>query len=105
MTIISIIAVLLSLNSVASAMDGWRDKPFGGYCRGSEWGWYGARKTVRTVEDARKTVQEYYSKDEIKIGDIRDRKHVYEVEIRDKKDELIDVIIVDKRSGRIRTIY
>ena len=96
--------VLFLLDSSVLAMGcRWR-VPFGGYCTGPEWGWYGAGMAVKSVEEARKIVQAYYSKDDIKIGGIRDLEYFYEVEIKDRKGALIDVIIVDKRTGRIRTI-
>ena len=43
--------------------------------------------------------------DDIRINNIKERKWFFEAEIRDKKNKLIDVVIVDKRTGRIRSIY
>ncbi len=98
------IAVYSSVDSGAAfAMNGWRG-PFGGYCRGPEWGWYGARRAVKSAEEARRIVLEYYSGDGIKLGGVRDRRLFYEVEINDKDGILVDVVIVDKRTGRIRSI-
>lgn len=98
------IAVFFSIDSGAAfAMNGWGG-PFGGYCRGPAWGWYGARRAVKSAEEARRIVLEYYSGDGIKIGDIRDRRLFYEIEINDKDGVLVDVVIVDKRTGRIRSI-
>jgi hypothetical protein len=34
--------------------------PYGGYCRGPRWGWYGARQPVKTVDDARKHLEKYF---------------------------------------------
>lgn len=104
LTIISTTAVLLSLNSIALAMDGQWGGPFGGYCRGSDWGWYGARKNVTTAREAKRLVQEYFANDGVKVGEVTDRKHFFEVDIYDKNGLLIDVVIVDKRTGRIRSI-
>ncbi len=89
---------------VAFAMDGWWDGPFGGYCRGPEWGWYGARKQVKTAQEARRLVQEYFVNEDIRVGKVTDRQNFFEVDINDKNDSLIDVVIVDKRTGRIRSI-
>ncbi len=85
-------------------MEDWCCGPFGGYCKGSDWGWYGARKTVKTVEEARKILREYYMNADVKIGKVKERQGFFETEIRDKNDKLIDVVIVDKRTGRIRSI-
>lgn len=88
------------------AMNGWWDGPYGGYCSGPGWGWYGARKPVRTAAEARKILKEYFSSyGDVKIGNIKERKWFFEAEIKDKNNALIDVVIVDKRTGRIRSIY
>ena len=89
-------------------MDGcWGGRfPHGNYCEGSEWGWYGERKAVRTQAEAKKILSEYFSSDEgVKINIIKERRWFFEAEIRDKKGNLVDVVILDKRAGRIRSIY
>jgi len=96
--------ILLSIETSASAMDGWRSGPFGGYCRGPGRGWYGAREEIKTAQEAKKLVREYFSNEDVKVGKVTDRQHFFEVDITDKKGSLIDVVIVDKRTGRIRSI-
>jgi len=105
LSIIFVAGFIAGTETSAHAMDGWWGGPFGGYCRGSGWGWYGARKQVRTALEARKLLQEYFANEDVKVGKVTDRQHFFEVEIKDKKDELVDVVIVDKRTGRIRSIY
>ncbi len=92
-------------DSDVQAMNGWGGKtPYGDYC--PMWGWYGARKAVRTAEEAKKILQEYFSQyGDVKIGNIKERKWFFKAEIKDKNNDLIDVVIVDKRTGRIRSIY
>lgn len=97
--------LLAGMETSASAMDGWWGGPFGDYCRGSEWGWYGARKEIRTAQEARKLVQKYFANEDVKVGKVTDRQHFFEVDINDKNNSLIDVVIVDKRTARIRSIY
>ena len=46
-----------------------------------------------------------FSKDDVKIGRITERRWFFRAEILDKKDALVDVVIIDKRTGRIRSIY
>jgi hypothetical protein len=104
-TICAVTVFSLFDSGVASAMDGWWGGPFGGYCMGRERGWYGARKSVSTPEEARKILKEFFAGEDVIIGTIRDRRGFFEAEIKDKKDELIDVVIVDKHTGRIRSIY
>lgn len=83
-------------------MGGWG--PYGDYCpmQGS----YGARKPVRTADEAKKILQEYFSAyKDITINNIRERGGFFEAEIKDKNNKLLDIVIVDKRTGRIRSIY
>jgi len=90
------------------AMDGWgwRGGPHGDYCRGPGWGWYGAKRAVKTAAEAKKILQEYFSAyEDIKISNIRERRGFFEAEIKDKNDIVVDIVIVDKRTGRIRSIY
>ena len=94
--------------SPSFSQPGWgrRDqRPYGGYCRGPRWGWYGARNPVKTVEDARKLLGQYFAGEDVVIGKITERGWRFEADIKDKKDDLVDRVIVDKRTGRIRSIY
>ncbi|HBG93228.1 MAG: hypothetical protein A3J81_05405 [Nitrospirae bacterium RIFOXYB2_FULL_43_5] len=84
----------------------WMEKaPYGDYCPGYKRKWYGAKITVKTAEEAKKILQEYFSKDEVKIGLISERRWFFRAEILDKNDALVDVVIIDKRTGRMRSIY
>lgn len=102
--IILVAGLLISIETSASAMCGGGGGPFGGYCRGSGWGWYGARKQVMTAREARRLVQEYFANENVKVGKVTDRQYFFEVDINDENNSLIDVVIVDKRTGRIRSI-
>lgn len=105
---ISLIAFLLLTVSYSQAMDGcWGGRsPHGNYCEGPGWGWYGERKAVRTETEAKRVLMHYFSSyDDIRINNIKERKWFFEAEIRDKENKLIDVVIIDKRTGRIRSIY
>ena len=79
--------------------------PYGGYAEGSKWGWYGARIRVGTVEEARNILNDFYSDKNVAIRAIKERRWYFEAEIRDEDDNLLDRVIVDKRTGRIRSIY
>lgn len=80
-------------------------KPYGGYCNGPRWGWYGARCEVKTVDDARKALEEYFAGTEMKIGAISHRGRFFEAEVLDRNNVVTDRVIVDRRTGRIRSIY
>ncbi len=103
LTILLLTFVVLPAPDV-QAMNGWRGGAYGDYC--PMWGPYGARKIVTTAEEAKKILQDYFSSYEgIKISNIKERKWFFEAEIKDKNNNIIDKVIVDKRTGRIRSIY
>ncbi|MCL4536282.1 MAG: hypothetical protein M1610_01625 [Nitrospirae bacterium] len=101
--IILFITAIVLPDSHAQAMNGWWEGPYGDYC--PMWGSYGARKPVRTAKEAKKILQEYFKNEPIVIGNIKEREYFFEADIKDKNNNLIDVVIVDKRTGRIRSIY
>ena len=102
--IILLITAIVLPDSNAQAMNGWWDGPYGDYC--PMWGSYGARKPVRTIKEAEKILKEYFSKyEDVKVGKVKEKEWYFEADIKDKNNNLIDVVIVDKRTGRIRSIY
>lgn len=99
-----ILTTFVVLPDNAQAMNGWRDgSPYGDWC--PMWGEYGARKSVRTVSEAKRILQDYFKNEPVVIGNIKERKLFFEAEIKDKNNNLIDVVIVDRRTGRIRSIH
>ena len=79
--------------------------PYGDYKKGAADTGYGEKRPVTTLEDARKVLAAYFAKKDVKIGEIREQELFFEAEIRDKNDNLVDKVIVDKRTGRIRSTY
>ncbi|MDH4232500.1 MAG: hypothetical protein OEW04_10810 [Nitrospirota bacterium] len=79
--------------------------PYGGYKKGGADKGYGEKRPVATAEEARKVLTEYFAKKDVRIGEIREKELFFEADIRDKNNNLIDKVIVDKRTGRIRSIY
>lgn len=79
--------------------------PYGGYCEGPRWGWYGARTPVLTMEDARKHLEKFYEGQDVVIGTITEQGMFYKADINDRKGKIVDQVIIHKRSGRIRSIY
>lgn len=87
-------------------MDGcmqWRH-PFGDYCDGMGGEWYGALKPVKSAAEARRVLERFYINEAVIIGPIKERQLFYEADIKNTKGGVIDRVIVDKRSGRIRSI-
>ena len=79
--------------------------PYGDYREGAGGRWYGAGRVVRTVEEAKRILDEYYSYKRVIISAVKERQWYFEAEVRDKNNILIDKVIIDKRTGRIRSIY
>ena len=79
--------------------------PYGGYKKGTADTGYGEKRPVTNIEEARKVLTEYFAKKDVKIGEIREKELFFEAEIRDKGNNLVDKVIVDKRTGRIRSTY
>jgi hypothetical protein len=75
--------------------------PYGGAGGGT----YGEKQRVGTRDDAKKVLTEYFSKRGVTIGEIREKQYYFEADIMDKSGKLVDKVIVDKRTGRIRSIY
>ena len=70
----------------------------------SKKGQYGERSAVMDEAEARRILKEYFQGD-VKIGKVKERKFYFEAEIRDRQGNLIDKVIIDRRTGRIRSIY
>lgn len=65
---------------------------------------YGARDPVKTAEEARKRLEAYFDGDDLVVGKVSERPLYFEASIKHKDGRLVDRVIVDKRSGRIRSI-
>ncbi len=81
--------------------------PYGRYCPGHRWGPYGARRAVKTADEARQAFEKYFSDSgqKVLIGKIEERRWFYLAEVTDPEGKLVDTLIIDKRTGRIRSIY
>ncbi|MEJ2682870.1 MAG: hypothetical protein P8Z71_00550 [Candidatus Sulfobium sp.] len=77
------------------------ESPYGG----SQGGTYGEKQRVNTKADAKKLLNDYFSKKDVSIGRIRERQYYFEADVLDSKGKVVDKVIVDKRTGRIRSIY
>jgi hypothetical protein len=66
---------------------------------------YGQRRVVLSKEDARRILKQYFFGRNVIVGLILERKFYFEAEIRNKRGDLLDIVLIDKRTGRIRSIY
>ena len=75
--------------------------PYGGFRGGP----YGQKRSVDTAEDARRLLRDYFGKRDVRIGDMRERENFFEADVLDRSGVVVDKVIVNKRTGRIRSIY
>jgi len=66
---------------------------------------YGERRAVASQQEARRMLREYFRARDLRIGDIRERVLFYEADIIDRRGVIVDKVIVDKRTGRMRSMY
>lgn len=66
---------------------------------------YGQRMQVKNMEEALHLVSDFYKKEKLTIIPVKENCRFYFFEARDNKNNIIDMLIVDKQSGRIRSIY
>jgi len=79
---------------------------YGQYWRSYKWGWYGARRVVKTPGEAKEIIEQIIILNRgVRIGMIRERAHFFIAEITNRKGVVVDLILIDKRTGRIRTMY
>ena len=86
----------------------YRDRPYGESCPGPRGGRsYGARKAVTTADQAKQIIETYYFSlgQTVGTGKIEERGWFFMAEVLDADGLVIDNVIVDKRAGRIRSIY
>lgn len=104
LTILMIISALLLIPF--STVFAWRYErpvtPYGDFC--PHCGHYGICSSTMSPKDSEKAMMNYYNRKglNIEIENIRGR--FIRAKIKDK-DRLVDVIIFDRSTGRIRSIY
>lgn len=80
---------------------------YGNYAPSERWGWYGARREVKTPLEALEILQKIIviHHTGIRVGKIREGVRFYMAEIVNTKGQVVDVIVIDRQSGRIRSAY
>jgi hypothetical protein len=79
---------------------------YGHFWYSSRWGWYGARKVVRTPVEAQEILEQIYLPVKgVKIARIRETPHYFQAAILNHRGKIVDLVIIDKRTGRIRSMY
>lgn len=75
------------------------------YAQAEEDRGYGAKQPVATAKEARRVLEERFKGQGVEVGKIEEKELFFEAEILDRRGSVVDKVIVDKRTGRIRSIY
>jgi hypothetical protein len=75
-----------------------------GRCGKRRGDWYGASQPVATAAEARGLLQSYFAGQEYTVSEVSEKKWGFRAEIRDRNGKVVDRVMIDKRSGRIRSI-
>ncbi|MBA4418589.1 MAG: hypothetical protein C0392_11890 [Syntrophus sp. (in: bacteria)] len=88
---------------------GWYEgaAPYGRHCPGMGRGPYGARRVIKTPDEAKQAIEQYFSGSgkAIEVGKVEERRWFFKADILGPDNTLIDILIIDRRTGRIRSIY
>lgn len=76
-----------------------------GRCGKRRGDWYGARQPVAGATEARGLLQNYFAGQEYTVSDVIEKKWGFRAEILDKNGTVVDRVMIDKRTGRIRSLY
>ena len=66
---------------------------------------YGASQPVTDATEARKLLLQYFAGQEYTVSDVIERRWGFKAEVIDKDGTVVDRVMIDKRSGRIRSLY
>lgn len=104
--IATFITILLLLSLQLSPVFAWQRErpvtPYGDFCR--RCAPYGTCRDMMSPEDARKAMAEYYHRKGLDVEIVRIKGRFIKAEVRDTGG-VVDVIIFDRQTGRIRSIY
>ena len=75
-----------------------------GRCGKRRGDWYGASQPVVSAVEARALLQNYFTGQEYSVSGVTEKKWGFRAEIFDKDGKMIDRVMIDKRSGRIRSL-
>ena len=78
---------------------------FAGMAYAADQGSFGQKRGTATADKALKALKKHFEKKDIVIGEIIEKELYFEAEIKDQKNTVVDKVIIDKRTGRIRSIY
>jgi hypothetical protein len=96
------ITALLLLIWVPANAGNYRVTPYGDYCR--ECTTYGTCKSIIPTKEAVAAIRQYYRDKGCQVGSVRHKGRFIEAEIY-QDNKLVDKVLFDRKSGRIRSIF
>lgn len=75
-----------------------------GRCGKRRGDWYGARQAVPNAVEARVLLLNYFAGREYTVSEVTEKRWGFRADILDKSGKVIDCVMLDKRSGRIRSL-
>ena len=78
---------------------------YGHYRQGEGWGWYGAKRTVKTPVEAKEIIERIVQTKDVRVLRITNKTYFFVGELIDKNGNIVDRLLIDKRTGRIRSMY
>jgi len=76
-----------------------------GWCGKRKGDWYGARRPVTSITDAREQLVKYFSGQQMAVTAVAEKPWRFEADVLDTRGRVVDRVMIDKRSGRVRSIY
>lgn len=75
-----------------------------GRCGKRRGDWYGASQPVTSAAEARTLLANYFSSQEYRVSDVIEKKWGFKADVVDQSGRVIDRVMIDKRTGRIRSL-
>ena len=84
-----------------------RQAVYGQYWQSERWGWYGAKRIVSTPADAQHILEQFFvhHQRDVRVVRISEKAHFFVAEVINGKGVMVDLILIDKRTGRMRSMY
>ena len=103
LTLITAFLLALILSAPVFASAGHNNKqPYGDFC--NRVSHYGMHKHMLGIKDVRKSLNHYFGKKGLDFEIVKDKGRFIKAVIKDNKN-VVDTIIFDRHTGRIRSVY
>ena len=76
-----------------------------GRCGKRKGDWYGARQPVANGVEARTLLLNYFAAQGYTVSELKERRWGFKADVLNKDGKIVDRVMIDKRSGRIRSLY